>query len=376
MESVGLFGQLLALLEDGLLRSGGVAVRDQQVARTCTFPEPDAAWLLELALAAGLLGRRRAAPRRVAAHPDLRHLARAGPAEGGAGGRLAGRHPAATALVGSSGKRRTHSPPTWCGTPLRCSAALAGHPAGRGRAPRTSWQCRAGAPAAADRAGAGPGDGRRGGPARDRRRRGAAPRWAAVRRRARMRGHRHARSAARAGRPRARPAGSRHGARSARRGAGQHAVGSGRRDVFRVGVLVHPGALDSGWSASDLHDFFTRASRTPVPQALDYLVHHAASTAGCASGRCDRGYRRRSAWHPRAALPGVGGRRRRLPGVLVSGLAADEVLCARRASHRPARTRVAPASGAPPGSRTPDGPRARPAPAGRPPTSCYGRSGW
>ena len=59
LESVGRIGELLTLLEEepaGLLRSGGVGVRDQKrLARVLHVGEPDAAWLLELAYAAGLL---------------------------------------------------------------------------------------------------------------------------------------------------------------------------------------------------------------------------------------------------------------------------------------------------------------------------------
>ncbi len=59
LESVGRVGELLAALEEepaGLLRSGGVGVRDQKrLARTLHVGEPEAAWLLELAHAAGLL---------------------------------------------------------------------------------------------------------------------------------------------------------------------------------------------------------------------------------------------------------------------------------------------------------------------------------
>src|SRR4051794_4504465 len=59
LESVGRIGEVLALLEEepaGLLRSGGVGVRDQKrLARALHLTEPDAAWLLELAHAAGLL---------------------------------------------------------------------------------------------------------------------------------------------------------------------------------------------------------------------------------------------------------------------------------------------------------------------------------
>ncbi|MCF6744127.1 hypothetical protein E9529_07540, partial [Blastococcus sp. KM273128] len=59
LEQVGRVGELLTLLEEepaGLLRSGGVGVRDQKrLAKALKVAEPDAAWLLELAHAAGLL---------------------------------------------------------------------------------------------------------------------------------------------------------------------------------------------------------------------------------------------------------------------------------------------------------------------------------
>ena len=59
LESVGRVAELLGVLEEepaGLLRSGGVGVRDQKrLARVLHIGEADAAWLLELAYAAGLL---------------------------------------------------------------------------------------------------------------------------------------------------------------------------------------------------------------------------------------------------------------------------------------------------------------------------------
>ncbi len=59
LESVGRVAEVLALLEDepaGLLRSGGVGVRDQKrLAKSLHVAEPEAAWLLELAHASGLL---------------------------------------------------------------------------------------------------------------------------------------------------------------------------------------------------------------------------------------------------------------------------------------------------------------------------------
>src|SRR3712207_7812244 len=55
---------------------------------------------------------------------------------------------------------------------------------------------------------------------------------------------------------------------------------SGGATVFRVWESSVRRALDSGWSATDLHDFFARASRTPVPQALDYLIDDVARQHG------------------------------------------------------------------------------------------------
>src|SRR3712207_5355405 len=55
---------------------------------------------------------------------------------------------------------------------------------------------------------------------------------------------------------------------------------SGGATVFRVSEASIRRALDAGWSATDLHEFFARASRTPVPQALDYLVDDVARQHG------------------------------------------------------------------------------------------------
>src|SRR5919107_475354 len=59
MEVIGRVGELLALLEEepaGLLRSGGVAVRDRKrLAKALSVSEADAGWLLELAFCAGLI---------------------------------------------------------------------------------------------------------------------------------------------------------------------------------------------------------------------------------------------------------------------------------------------------------------------------------
>ncbi|MGH3412908.1 MAG: helicase-associated domain-containing protein, partial [Marmoricola sp.] len=47
-------------------------------------------------------------------------------------------------------------------------------------------------------------------------------------------------------------------------------------------------AFDAGWSASEVHAFITSASRTPVPQALDYLVDDVSRRFGVLrAGRAD-----------------------------------------------------------------------------------------
>src|SRR4051794_28573376 len=59
LETIGRIGELLTALEEepaGLLRSGGIGVRDQKrLARVLKVSEPDAGWYLELAHVAGLL---------------------------------------------------------------------------------------------------------------------------------------------------------------------------------------------------------------------------------------------------------------------------------------------------------------------------------
>ncbi|WBB77861.1 helicase-associated domain-containing protein [Micromonospora sp. WMMD882] len=62
---------------------------------------------------------------------------------------------------------------------------------------------------------------------------------------------------------------------------------AGGASVHRVTPDSVRRALDSGWSADDLHDLFRRRSRTPVPQGLSYLVddmvrRHGGLRAGAA----------------------------------------------------------------------------------------------
>jgi hypothetical protein len=117
---------------------------------------------------------------------------------------------------------------------------------------------------------------------------------------------------------------------------------SGGATVFRVSEASIRRSLDSGWSAADLHDFFARASRTPVPQALDYLVDDVARQHGrlrvgaieCYVRSDDHGLLSQVLNDKRTAAAEL---RRLAPGVLVSGLGADEVLTVlRTAGYAPA----------------------------------------
>jgi hypothetical protein len=138
---------------------------------------------------------------------------------------------------------------------------------------------------------------------------------------------------------------------------------SGGATVFRVSEGSVRRALDAGWSATDLHDFFTRASRTPVPQALDYLIDDVARQHGRLRVGAIECYVRSD---DHALLSSVlsdrrtesAELRRLAPGVLVSGLGADEVLrVLRDAGYAPA--------GESPGGAVLTRPPARPRAAGR-----------
>jgi hypothetical protein len=120
---------------------------------------------------------------------------------------------------------------------------------------------------------------------------------------------------------------------------------SGGATVFRVSDSSIRRALDTGWSASDLHDFFTRASRTPVPQALDYLIddvarQHGRLRVGSIESYVrsdDHGLLSQVLNDRRTASAEL---RRLAPGVLVSPLGADEVLTVlREAGYAPAGER-------------------------------------
>lgn len=69
---------------------------------------------------------------------------------------------------------------------------------------------------------------------------------------------------------------------------------TGGASVYRIGPTSLRRALDAGRTGSDLQQFFTSHSRTPVPQALQYLVNdvatqHGRLRAGAATSylRCD-----------------------------------------------------------------------------------------
>ncbi|MGI8666792.1 MAG: helicase-associated domain-containing protein [Jatrophihabitans sp.] len=50
--------------------------------------------------------------------------------------------------------------------------------------------------------------------------------------------------------------------------------------VFRISPTSLRRALDAGRTGADLHRFFTERSRTPMPQALDYLINDVATQHG------------------------------------------------------------------------------------------------
>ncbi|MDG4763464.1 helicase-associated domain-containing protein [Solwaraspora sp. WMMD406] len=55
---------------------------------------------------------------------------------------------------------------------------------------------------------------------------------------------------------------------------------TGAASVYRVTPASVRRALDAGYQADDLHEMFARRSRTPIPQALTYLIDDAARTHG------------------------------------------------------------------------------------------------
>ena len=97
-------------------------------------------------------------------------------------------------------------------------------------------------------------------------------------------------------------------------------------------------ALDTGWSAAEVHEFIGSVSRTPVPQPLSYLVDDTARTFGSDPGRPRRGVpaRRRRDRADRAAAPPEGRHPRAAPD---RADGAGQLDAARRAAAAAARPR-------------------------------------
>jgi hypothetical protein len=387
MEAIGRVGELLTLLEEepaGLLRSGGVGVRDQKrLARALHVPEPEAGWLLELAYAAGLLDvggphRDEWLPTRAfdlwreQELPDRWATLAAGWLAAVRLPSLAGQRDVSGKAVNAlSPDLVRHTAPAIRRSAL---AALAEYPAGSGLAPDDlvallRWRT----PRRADR---------------------LAPVPDLLAEAARLG---VVVGGVLSGGGRGLLATGEDGAANGMRGllpdpvdhvlaqpdlslvapgplvaelADTLAVvadveSSGGATVFRVSEASVRRALDSGWSATDLHDFFARASRTPVPQALDYLVddvarQHGRLRVGAIESYVrsdDHGLLSQVLNDRRTATAEL---RRLAPGVLVSGLGADEVLTVLRgAGYAPA--------GESPGGAVLTRPPARPRAAGRRP---------
>jgi hypothetical protein len=364
MEAIGRVGELLTLLEEepaGLLRSGGVGVRDQKrLARALHVPEPEAGWLLELAYAAGLLDvggphRDEWLPTRAfdlwreQELPDRWATLAAGWLAAVRLPSLAGQRDVSGKAVNAlSPDLVRHTAPAIRRSAL---AALAEYPAGSGLAPDDlvallRWRT----PRRADR---------------------LAPVPDLLAEAARLG---VVVGGVLSGGGRGLLATGEDGAADGMRGllpdpvdhvlaqpdlslvapgplvaelADTLAVvadveSSGGATVFRVSDASVRRALDSGWSATDLHDFFARASRTPVPQALDYLVddvarQHGRLRVGAIESYVrsdDHGLLSQVLNDRRTATAEL---RRLAPGVLVSGLGADEVLTVLRgAGYAPA----------------------------------------
>lgn len=90
-------------------------------------------------------------------------------------------------------------------------------------------------------------------------------------------------------------------------------------------------ALDTGWTAAEVHDFVGSVSRTPVPQPLTYLVDDTARTFGAVRVGHAESFLRADdetaltelLHHPRAATLGL---RRLAPTVLISSTPLDVLL--------------------------------------------------
>ena len=105
----------------------------------------------------------------------------------------------------------------------------------------------------------------------------------------------------------------------------------GGATVYRFTPASVRRALDAGWTAAEVHDFLASTSRTPVPQPLSYLVDDVVRTFGALRvGHAeaflrsdDEGALTELLHHPQAATLEL---RRIAPTVLISTLPADLLL--------------------------------------------------
>ncbi|TIC88474.1 hypothetical protein E8D34_06075 [Nocardioides sp. GY 10113] len=105
----------------------------------------------------------------------------------------------------------------------------------------------------------------------------------------------------------------------------------GAATVYRFTPASVRGALESGWSGGEIKEFLTAVSRTPVPQPLDYLVDDAVRSFGrlrvglAAAYVCseDEVALAELVNHPRADALGL---RRIAPTVVISSVPADVLL--------------------------------------------------
>ena len=105
----------------------------------------------------------------------------------------------------------------------------------------------------------------------------------------------------------------------------------GGATVYRFRPASVRRAFDAGWSAAEVHEFLASVSRTPLPQPLTYLVDDVARTFGTLRvGHAeaflradDEGTLAELLHHPKAASLGL---RRLAPTVLVSTVPVDVLL--------------------------------------------------
>lgn len=105
----------------------------------------------------------------------------------------------------------------------------------------------------------------------------------------------------------------------------------GGATVYRFTPASVRRALDAGWSATEIHDFLARTSRTPVPQPLTYLVDDVVRTFGTVRVGHAEAFLRADdeqaltelLHHPEAAGLEL---RRLAPTVLISSLPLDVLL--------------------------------------------------